>query len=69
MDYTKFAVPKEKNRHFPPIPDVKWVLIDEATGMIATDGRRMPMIEGTEPTNLAGSVGQKTTDDLLINDF
>ena len=72
MDYMAAAVPKddpEKNRRFPTHGGVSWVKIDETTGMKALDGVSMPFLPGTEPTNVAGVVGQKTSEDLLINDY
>jgi penicillin-binding protein 1A len=72
MDYMAAAVPKDdpqKNRRFPPKSDISWVKIDETTGMKALDGVSMPMLPGTGPTNVAGVVGQKTSEDLLINDY
>ena len=72
MDYMAAAVPKddpEKNRSFPMHGGVSWVKIDETTGMKVLDGVSMPMLPGTEPTNVAGVVGQKTTEDLLNNDW
>ena len=72
MDFMAAAVPKDdpkKNRLFPNHGGVSWVKIDESTGMKALDGVSMPMLPGTEPTNVAGVVGQKTSEDLLINDY
>ena len=72
MDYMAAAVPKdnaEKNRRFPNHGGISWVKIDEGTGMKALDGVSMPFLPGTEPTNVAGVVGQKTSEDLLINDY
>ncbi|MEC7986679.1 MAG: transglycosylase domain-containing protein [Myxococcota bacterium] len=72
MDYMKDAVPKDdpkKNRRFPSMPGIEWAKIDELTGMLATDGIAMPMLPGTSPTNVAGVIGQKTTEDLLIDDY
>ena len=72
MDYMAAAVPKDdpkKNRRFPSHGGVSWVKIDETTGMKALDGVSMPFLPGTEPKNVAGVVGQKTSEDLLINDY
>ena len=69
MDFIREAVPEEKDRRFPPIPKVNWVTINEETGLLATDGRRVPMLPGTEPTNIMGSSTQKTVEDLIGDDF
>lgn len=63
------AIPEEKDRPFPPIPNVTWATINETTGQLASDGRRMPFIPGTEPTNIMGSSSQKTIDEMLLGDF
>ena len=63
------AVPESKDRRFPPIPQVNWVTINEETGLLATDGRRVPMLPGTAPTNIMGSSDQKTVEDLIGDDF
>ena len=72
MDYMKAAIPKDdrtKNRRFPKHSGVTWLKIDETTGMKATNGVGMPMLPGTGPTNVAGEIGQKTSEDLLLNDY
>ena len=72
MDFMKAAVPKddpEKNRRFPTQAGIEWVNINETTGLRASDGVSMPMLPGTAPTNVVGSIGQKTSEDLLIDDY
>jgi penicillin-binding protein 1A len=69
MDYTAFAVPKEKDRPFPSAPGVTWVSIDEKTGRPMTGGRSMPFLPGTAPTGAAAEAGQKTSEDLLTTGF
>ncbi len=69
MDYMREAVPKEKDRDFPEIPGVVWAAIDEATGRVAKGGRGMPFLPGTVPSNSDMEVGQKLTEDLLMDDF
>ena len=69
MTYMREAIPEEKDRNFPPIPNVTWATINERTGQLASDGRRMPFIPGTEPTNIMGSSSQKTIDEMLLGDF
>ena len=69
MDFMREAVPESKDRRFPPIPQVNWVTINEETGLLATDGRPVPMLPGTAPTNIMGSSDQKTVEDLIGDDF
>jgi membrane carboxypeptidase/penicillin-binding protein len=69
MTFMREAIPEEKDRPFPPIPNVTWATINEANGQLASDGRRMPFLSGTEPTNIMGSSSQKTIEDLLLGDF
>ena len=69
MDYMKVAAPKGESRNFPPLPDVDWVQINEKTGLAATDGRRMPFLPDTAPTNIAGSTEQITVEELMIDNW
>jgi len=69
MTFMREAVPEERDTTFPPIPGVTWTTINEKNGQLASDGRRMPFIPGTEPTNIMGSSTQATIDDLLLGDF
>ena len=69
MNFMRQAVPEERDTLFPPIPDVTWATINESNGQLASDGRRMPFIPGTEPTNIMGSSTQATIEDLLLGDF
>jgi len=69
MDLMREAVPKEGAPRFKPLEGVSMVPIDESTGRVATGGRSIPMLPGTAPTNVVGAVGQKTGEDLLIDDF
>ena len=72
MSYMKLIFPwdnKARNRKFPKIPAVSWTKIDELTGLKSTTGRSMPMLPGTGPKNIAVTEGQKTTEDLLNEDF
>jgi penicillin-binding protein 1A len=69
MEFMKVAVPETKDRNFPGIPGATWVTVNESTGLLASDGRKMPMIPGTEPKNIIGSSEQKTVEDLLSDDF
>ena len=69
MDFMKVAVPKDGAPRFKPLEGVTMVPIDERTGRVATGGRAIPMLPGTAPTNVVGAVGQKTGEDLLIDDF
>ena len=63
------AVPKDGAPRFKPMVGVEMVPIDERTGRVAIGGRSIPMLPGTAPTNVVGEVGQKTGEDLLIDDF
>ena len=56
----KVVAPKGESRNFPPLPDVDWVQINEKTGLAATDGRRMPFLPDTAPTNIAGSTRSRS---------
>ena len=69
MDFMREAVPKEKDRRFPALPGVQWVNINQQTGQLATDGRSVPVLPGTAPTNIAGSSDQHTEEDLLTLPF
>ena len=69
MDFIREAVPEEKDRRFPPIPKVNWVSINEETGLFMTDGRRVSMPPGTEPTNIMGSSSQNNEDPHIGDDF
>lgn len=69
MSFMREAIPEEKDRLFPPIPDATWATINERNGQLASDGRRMPFIPGTEPTNIMGSSTQSTIEDLFLEDF
>ena len=69
MDFMREAVPRKGAPRFAALPGVSMVPIDERTGRVATGGRGIPMLPGTAPTNVVGAVGQKTGEDLLIDDF
>ena len=69
MKFMRQAIPEERDTTFPPIPGVTWATINERNGQLASDGRRMPFIPGTEPTNIMGSSTQATIEDLLLGDF
>lgn len=69
MDFMKVAAPKSENRRFKPLPGSSMVSIDELTGRVAIGGRSIPMLPGTAPTNVVGAIGQKSADDLLVDDF
>ena len=69
MKFMRQAIPEENDTTFPPIPGVTWATINERNGQLASDGRRMPFIPGTEPTNIMGSSTQATIEDLLLGDF
>ncbi len=69
MDFMRAAVPKKDAPAFRPLQGVEMVPIDERTGRVAIGGRMVPMLPGTAPTNVVGAIGQKTGEDLLIDDF
>lgn len=69
MDFMRVAAPKEEKRRFNALPGVSMVPIDESTGRVARGGRSIPMLPGTAPDNVVGDVGQKTAEDLLVDDF
>jgi penicillin-binding protein 1A len=69
MEYTAAAVPKSADKPFPAAPGLAWVPIDEKTGRPMQGGRSMPFLPGTQPTGVAAAAGQKTSEDLLTQEF
>jgi penicillin-binding protein 1A len=69
MDFMRAAVPKDGAPRFKALQGVEMVPIDERSGRVAIGGRSIPMLPGTAPTNVVGEVGQKSGEDLLIDDF
>ncbi len=70
MDFMRVAAPKDKDQPFPKLPaGVHSVPIDETTGRQTIGGRQMPMLPGTEPTNVIGEIGQIGADDIMTEDF
>jgi penicillin-binding protein 1A len=69
MTYTKVAVPKEQDKPFLPIPGVRWVTVDETTGLPSAEGRSIPFLEGTAPEGQALLPGQVSAEDLKSVEF
>jgi membrane carboxypeptidase/penicillin-binding protein len=69
MDYMEVAAPKATAGRFPPLQGVEMVPVDESTGRVVAGGRSIPMLPGTAPEASGVALGQKSTEDLLTNDF
>jgi len=69
IDYMGQAWPKDIDRPFVDPATLRWAEIDETTGRVARGGRNMPFLRGTVPVGVAIEVGQKSTQDLMTEDF
>ncbi len=69
IKYMRSAWPKEMDRPFEEPSALQHAEIDEATGRVATGGRLMPFLRGTVPEGPAVELGQKSTMDLMTEDF
>ena len=56
---------------FPDAPKgITSVRIDQSNGrVVSAGGLMMPMLAGTEPTNEVGAAGQKTVQDIRMEDY
>jgi penicillin-binding protein 1A len=69
IEYMRQAWPKSMDRPFSEPQVIDWAEIDESNGRVARGGRRMPFIRGTVPVGVAIDLGQKSTLDLMTEDF
>jgi penicillin-binding protein 1A len=69
IEYMRMAWPKDIDRPFTEPKSLQWVQIDESNGRAATGGRNMPFLRGTVPEGPTIELGQKSTMDLMTEDF
>ena len=66
----RYPKPREAGKFPDPPSGVTSVRIDQSNGrQVSAGGLMMPMLAGTEPQNEVGAAGQKTVQDIRMEDY